>query len=58
MQFHANTTLFTLQVKRSYTLQLSSGHPRGVLIHSVRQIISRCKYQIKEQRIVRCMAVE
>ena len=56
MQCYANTTLFTF--KHSYMLQLSRGHPRGVLIHSVSQIISRYKYQIKEQRIMRCLAVE
>jgi hypothetical protein len=55
MYFDANTTLFAL--KHSYMLQLSRGHSGGVLIHFVSEITSRCKYQIKEQRIMRYVAV-
>jgi hypothetical protein len=46
---YVNTTLFILW--HSYMFQPSWGHPQGVLILFATKYMSRCKHQIKEQRV-------
>jgi hypothetical protein len=50
---YVNTTLFTFSHR--YMFQSSSGHLHGVLINfvsRVNKIVSKCKYRIKQQRVV------